>query len=127
MQYLIDTHTFIWYATDDKRLSQKACSVIESDHQRFVSMGSIWEMAIKVNIGKLDFKQPFQKIISDQLKINDYILLNLELKHIFIASNLELHHRDPFDRIIISQAMVEKMPIVSIDDKFDKYEVERIW
>ena len=119
MKYLIDTHAFIWYATGNKKLSKTARSLIDSNEVKFVSIGSIWEMAIKVNIGKLDFKQPFQKIISDQLKINDYILLNLELKHIFIASNLELHHRDPFDRIIISQAMVEKMPIVSIDDKFD--------
>ncbi|MCH8318414.1 MAG: type II toxin-antitoxin system VapC family toxin [Bacteroidetes bacterium] len=127
MQYLIDTHAFIWYATGNKKLSKTARSIIDSNEVKFISIGSIWEMAIKVNIGKLDFKQPFQKIISDQLKINDYILLNLELKHIFMASNLELHHRDPFDRIIISQAMVEKMPIVSNDDKFDKYEVERIW
>lgn len=119
MKYLIDTHAFIWYATGNKKISKTARSLIDSNEVKFVSIGSIWEMAIKVNIGKLDFKQPFQKIISDQLKINDYILLNLELKHIFIASNLELHHRDPFDRIIISQAMVEKMPIVSIDDKFD--------
>jgi PIN domain nuclease of toxin-antitoxin system len=84
-------------------------------------------MAIKVKIGHLVFRQPFDEIVTKQLKINKFKLLNIKLKHLFKLSSLELHHRDPFDRLIISQAMVEKIPIVSIDEKFDKYSINRIW
>ncbi len=90
-------------------------------------MASIWEMAIKVNIGHLEFREPFDKMVDRQIQINQYKLLNLELKHLFKLSNLELHHRDPFDRIIISQALVEGIPVIRVDEKFDKYEVDRIW
>lgn len=127
MKYLIDTHVFIWYAMGDERLSPRAKDLIESHHVNLISMASIWEMAIKVNIGHLEFREPFDKMVDHQIQINQYKLLNLQLKHLFKISSLELHHRDPFDRIIISQALVEGIPIVSVDEKFDKYDVDRIW
>lgn len=127
MRYLIDSHVFIWYALGDERLSPDARNVIESRHSKFLSIASIWEMAIKVNIGHLEFREPFDRLIETQMRINDYKLLNLELQHLFRYCSLELHHRDPFDRIIVSQALIENMPLVSIDEKFDRYDVERIW
>jgi PIN domain nuclease of toxin-antitoxin system len=127
MKYILDTHVFIWYATGDKRLTPRSRSIIESSDEMFVSIASIWEMAIKVNIGRLDFKKPFQKIIENQIIINKYKLLSISLKHLFKLSQLELHHRDPFDRLLVSQALTEKIPVVSVDEIFDKYGVDRIW
>lgn len=127
MDYLFDTHVFIWYAVGDKRLSPRARDLLESHHERFISIASIWEMAIKVNIGHLKFKQPFNKLVANQLKINQYRLLNLELEHFYRLINLDLHHRDPFDRLIISQALVEDIPVVSRDEKFDSYDIVRVW
>jgi PIN domain nuclease of toxin-antitoxin system len=127
MKYIFDTHVFIWYASGDDRLSGTAKSLIESFHERFFSIASIWEMAIKVNIGHLQFKRPFDEVIANQMAINQYKLLHVEIEHLFKLSELDLHHRDPFDRLIISQAIVEDIPIVSKDEKFDRYDIERIW
>jgi PIN domain nuclease of toxin-antitoxin system len=127
MKYLFDTHVFIWYAIGDERLSPLVKDLIDSRHDKFFSMASIWEMAIKVNIGHLEFREPFDKIIANQFRINGYKLLNLKLQHLFKLSSLPLHHRDPFDRLIISQSLVEKIPIVSVDEKFDDYGVDTIW
>ena len=127
MKYLFDTHVFIWYALGDERLSPRAKDLIDSRHDRFISMASIWEIAIKVNIGHLEFREPFDKIVTDQFRINGYKLLNLKLQHLFKLSSLPLYHRDPFDRSIISQALVENMPIVSVGEKFHNYGVDIIW
>jgi len=78
MKYLFDTHVFIWYALGDERLSPRAKDLIDSRHDRFISMASIWEIAIKVNIGHLEFKEPFEKVLTDQFRINDYKLLNIK-------------------------------------------------
>lgn len=127
MKYLLDTHVFIWYAVGDQRLSSKAQSIIESFHERYISIASVWEMSIKVNIGHLSFQEPFKEVITHQFKINDYQLLPIEFKHLFKLSNLELHHRDPFDRLIISQAIVEDISIVTADELFNNYNIRRVW
>jgi len=127
MKYIIDTHAFIWYAVGDARVSPKVIGVLESDIEKFISIASIWEMAIKVNIGHLEFKNSFDDVVSNQIDLLNYRILNITLEHLFKLSTLELHHRDPFDRLIISQALVEKIPIISVDEKFDKYGIERIW
>lgn len=95
--------------------------------QRFISIATIWELAIKINIGRLEFKDPFDETVSQQFHLNDYLLLNLELPHLFKLSELGLHHRDPFDRAIISKAIVEELPIVSVDEAFEKYPITRVW
>ena len=127
MSYLIDTQAFIWYATGDNQLSQRAKNIIESSDVRFVSIASVWEMAIKVSIGKLNFKVPFKDFILEQVAIGKYELLNINTPHIFQLTNLSHHHKDPFDRILIAQAISENIPIVSIDVAFDNYGVQRIW
>ena len=127
MKFLIDTHVFIWYATGDKRLNKSIISIIEGGNDLYLSMASIWEMAIKVNIGRLNFLGPFKEILTHQIEINNYHLLNIEPEHIFYLSNLELFHKDPFDRIIISQAIVENIPVISKDKYFMNYNIEVIW
>lgn len=127
MRYIVDTHAFIWYAVGDERLNPKAIRILESDSEKFISIASIWEMAIKVNLGHLEFKTSFNEIISKQIDLLNYRILNIDLEHLFKVSTLELHHRDPFDRLIVSQAIVEKIPIISVDEKFDAYGIERIW
>ena len=127
MSYLIDTQAFIWYATGDNQLSQRAKNIIESSDVRFVSIASVWEMAIKVNIGKLNFKVLFKDFISEQMTLSKYELLSVNMTHIYQLTNLPHHHKDPFDRILIAQAISENIPIVSIDAAFDNYGIQRIW
>jgi PIN domain nuclease of toxin-antitoxin system len=127
MSYIIDTQAFIWYATGDKQLSETALNIIESDTTRYISIASIWEMAIKNSIGKLEFQIPFEDLISNQLTINGYEILPINLHHIFQLAKLPLFHKDPFDRILIAQAVTENIPIVSIDPYFKSYPLTVIW
>jgi len=127
MNLLLDTHTLIWFLDGSKKITETAISHIENpDNTSFVSIASIWEMAIKISLDKLQMKTSFKKL-SDYLAINDFQLLPILFEHAMEVSTLEFHHRDPFDRLIISQGMVEKMPIVSGDQNFDAYPVQRIW
>jgi PIN domain nuclease of toxin-antitoxin system len=127
MRYIIDTQAFIWYAIGDSQLSKTAREIIESNDVRYISIASIWEMAIKSNTGKLTFQVPFDQLVSEQLAINGYEILPLDLAHVFQLANLPLHHKDPFDRILISQAMNENIPIVSVDAHFKNYPITVIW
>jgi PIN domain nuclease of toxin-antitoxin system len=128
MNILLDTHTFLWFVADDQRLSNKARALIEAEeNQPFLSIASLWEMAIKVSLGKLKFEQPYEFFIPQQLAMNGIGILNLSLEHTAAISTLPFHHRDPFDRLIAVQARLEKMCIVSVDTAFDAYEVQRFW
>ena len=128
MKILIDTCTFLWFIEDNPKLSSLAKSLIEDDNNEiFLSIISVWEIAIKVSIGKLSITQPVDKFIKAQLKANDIKLLNIKLQDAFLVSKLLFHHKDPFDRIIISQAITRKLPIVSYDSIFDSYSVSRLW
>ena len=91
------------------------------------SLVSIWEMQIKVSLGKLQLKTVLPELIEDEVKRNHIKLLLLDLAHIYALSNLPNYHRDPFDRLLITQATIEDLVIVSIDDKFDGYDIERLW
>ena len=121
MKYLIDTHAFIWYSVGDAKLSAKAKEIIDSESEKYISIASLWEMSIKVSIGKLTFVKPFEEIIEEQLRINNYQILPINKSHLFMLSSLELHHRDPFDRIIICQSIAEKIPVVTVDERFKEY------
>jgi PIN domain nuclease of toxin-antitoxin system len=127
MRYIIDTQAFIWYALGDKQLSKTAIDIIESDALCYISIASVWEMAIKNSIGKLIFHVPFEDLIRKQLELNNYEILPIELTHVFQLSALPLHHKDPFDRILIAQALSENIPIISIDEYFQNYPIEVIW
>ena len=128
MNILLDTHTFLWFVDDNPRLSETARILIESnDSQPFISMASLWEIAIKISLGKLQLKQPYEIFVPQQLAFNGIGVLNLSLEHTAALATLPFHHRDPFDRLIVAQAMIEEMPLVSVDPAFDQYSVKRIW
>ncbi|OLE51457.1 MAG: twitching motility protein PilT [Acidobacteria bacterium 13_1_20CM_3_53_8] len=128
MKLLLDTHTFIWFIMGSPNLSANARALIEDvANEKFLSVASLWEIAIKLSIGKLTLSVPFDVLIPQQLSLNGFELLNIEIDHAAIVATLPFHHRDPFDRLLIAQAMFEKMPIVSIDTVFDAYPVTRLW
>jgi PIN domain nuclease of toxin-antitoxin system len=128
MRFLLDTHAFTWFVTDSPRLSLRVKQLIEDDYnEKIISVINIWEMAIKHSVGKLSFTVPFPQFIEEQMRLNNMDLLPIEISHINIVSTLALHHRDPFDRLLISQALVENIPILSIDVAFDDYLVQRLW
>lgn len=127
MNLLLDTHTFLWFVNDDPRLSTAAAALLESDNTVLLSIASLWEIAIKVSIGKLSLSQPFAQFISEQLALNDITVLPIRVVDCHQLIRLPFYHRDPFDRIIIAQAQVEGIPVVSVDTAFDAYDVKRYW
>jgi PIN domain nuclease of toxin-antitoxin system len=128
MRLLLDTHTFIWYVTDNPRLSAHVKLLIEDENnEKLVSIPSIWEMAIKHSIGRLNFSLPFIKFVRQQLTVSNIGLLEINLQHIEVVASLPLHHRDRFDRLIIAQSMAQQIPILSVDAIFDAYAIARVW
>lgn len=121
MRVLLDTHTFLWFVNDEPQLSDIAKSMIESDVDVWVSAASLWEIAIKVGNNKLTLVKPFYEFISEQIQVNEMDILQISLHHLNEIPKLPYHHRDPFDRLLIVQAQVEKVPIVGIDSVFDSY------
>lgn len=128
MKFLLDTHSFLWYINGHPNLSLAARDIIEdASSQPFLSVASLWEIAIKISLGKLSLAQPFEVIILEQMNLNGIQLLSIELPHLAIVAKLPFHHRDPFDRLIIAQAIVEGIPIVGADHTFDSYSINRLW
>ncbi|MCR4314827.1 MAG: type II toxin-antitoxin system VapC family toxin [Planctomycetes bacterium] len=128
MSIIIDTQALLWFLLDDPRLSEKARIRIETESdQVFVSPASLWEVAIKVSLGKYYLPIAFEEFWQSQLFINSFAILQISIDHTGKVAILPFHHRDPFDRLIIAQALVEDFPVVSIDEMFDKYDVSRIW
>jgi len=127
MKYLLDTHSYIWYVEDDKQLSRNALNIIDNpDNELYLSIVSIWEITIKASLHKLNLKQSISNIYDELINLNIEIL-SLEKKNFEILYNLEFFHRDPFDRMIISQAITENLPIISKDIAFNNYKIEKIW
>jgi PIN domain nuclease of toxin-antitoxin system len=127
MRLLLDTHTFLWFIDDNPRLSPRAKALLESDADLLLSVGSLWEIAIKVGVGKLTLAQPLGVFVPRQLADNEIGMLPISLAHLGVVSTLPFHHRDPFDRLLIAQAMIEQVSIVSADTAFDAYSVARLW
>jgi len=127
MKIILDTHTFLWFVNDSLELSNSAAELIESDVDLWISIASLWEISIKVNLNKLDLPDEFDRFIPHQIAINNIEILPINLQHLIALTKLPLHHRDPFDRILIAQAIAEDVPIISIDKKFDLYGVNRQW
>jgi PIN domain nuclease of toxin-antitoxin system len=125
---LLDTHSFIWFVEDNPSLSSHARALIEEPtNDVFLSIASVWEMAIKVSLGKVDLSQSFDLFIPNQLLLNDITLLDITVSHTLRVVTLPFHHRDPFDRLLIAQSQVEGMPFISVDSIFDAYGVNRLW
>ena len=128
MKLLLDTHSLIWFLDDDPRLSAAARLAIEEpENERWVSIGSGWEMAIKSQLGKLDLPKPFDVLFPGALESLGFSIMPIQPAHLHRYYSLPLHHRDPFDRLLIAQALAEGLAVVGSDSAFDAYGVTRIW
>jgi PIN domain nuclease of toxin-antitoxin system len=128
MRFLLDTHAFLWFILNDKALSSTARQhIIDPTNMIEISPASYWEIAIKVAIGKYMLKQLYQTFLEDQVTKNSFLILPIEIKHTAVLTTLPMHHRDPFDRLLVAQALVEQIAIISGDPQFDAYGVLRIW
>ncbi len=128
MNLLLDTHSLLWFLNEDPHLVPNAKALIEDSlNRKFVSMATCWEIAIKVGLKKLDLGEPVSTFLPRELLVNKFDLLHIELVHALHVEKLPRHHRDPFDRLLISQSIIEKIAIVSSDDKFHSYGVVRLW
>ncbi len=126
MKVLIDTHVFLWGLTQESRLSEKVRALLPSSDV-WVSVASVWEIVTKVQIGKLSLPDPVGPYIRAQLTANGVSVLPILLDHVLRIESMKLHHRDPFDRILIAQSLEESLPIVTSDPQFEKYPIELIW
>jgi PIN domain nuclease of toxin-antitoxin system len=128
MKVLLDTHTFIWLYTTPEKLSKTAMEICQdTDNQLYLSMASLWEMQIKVQLGKLKLKISLADMLTVQQQENDLNVLNIALAHIYQLQALPFHHNDPFDRLIIAQSVLENMTLISVDEKFKAYDVSVLW
>lgn len=128
MRALLDTNSFLWFISGSDRLSIDAKTVIaDLQNQLVLSTASLWEIAIKVSLKKLALRQPYGQLIPQQLEENDIAVLPIELNHLRKIIDLPFHHRDPFDRLIVAQALAEGLPVISSDAAFSRYAVGIIW
>jgi PIN domain nuclease of toxin-antitoxin system len=124
---LLDTHALLWFVGGDSRLSNKARRAIENPaHQSFISMVSCWEMAVKISLNKLDLGETLESFIDQRLD-EGFQILPIELHHMTPLITLPFHHRDPFDRLLICQAVMEKMPVCTSDPHFSSYSASLLW
>lgn len=127
MNLLVDTHTMLWFAAGDARLSLKAREAIERpDNISYVSIASWWEIAIKCSLNKLRLDIPLEDFIAERVD-EGFRVLPIDTQHLPVLAKLPFHHHDPFDRLIICQAMAENMAICTGDSDFTAYDVRRIW
>jgi PIN domain nuclease of toxin-antitoxin system len=125
---LLDTQAFLFALNSPEIIPTKTKKLFNSeDHELYLSLASIWEMSIKSSLGKLKLKAPLKEIIQTSIKESGLKILPIQAEHTYLVEELPFHHKDPFDRIIIAQSFVERMPIVSSDAAFDQYDVKRIW
>ena len=128
MTLLLDTHTLLWFVEDSPALSGRAKAAIEDlDNTPAYSIVSVWEMAIKISVGKLAVSRPLYPELARLLRERGFEQLQISYRHASEVARLPWHHRDPFDRLLIAQASVENLPIVSVDEVFDDYAVTRLW
>jgi PIN domain nuclease of toxin-antitoxin system len=128
MNLLLDTHTFLWMSLDDPQLSEAArAQLSDTGNELHLSPVSYWEIAIKVSIGKYTVAEPLADLFERAIVANSLRVLTIDVAHAVVLSELPFHHRDPFDRLLIAQSIVEDLPIVGRDTIFDNYGVERIW
>jgi PIN domain nuclease of toxin-antitoxin system len=125
---LLDSHVLLWFLWDDPSLSGSAKALIEdADNRKLVSVASCWEIAIKAGLGKLDLGEPSRSFLQREIARNNFELLPISLAHATKVEDLPTHHRDPFDRLLTAQLIVEGLSLVSVDTIFDQYGVARLW
>ena len=122
MKLLLDTHIFIWWADEPEKLSPVALSALEDEtNDLILSVISVWEIQVKIQLGKLKLNQPLKELIKSQQETNGLQILPVELSHVLSLDTLPFHHKDPFDRLLIAQSIVEDVTLVTADDKFSSY------
>jgi len=127
MKYLLDTHVLIWMVSNSKMISQKVATILKNREKKlWFSTVSLWEIAIKSSLGKLQLELSIDELVKE-LILNDIELFTLNIEHVKNVQTLPFHHRDPFDRMLISQAKSEQMTILTKDANFSLYEVDVIW
>lgn len=128
MNLLLYSNILIWFTLTPDRLSAKVTQLIaDKNNNLFISIASIWEIQIKLQLQKLTLDLPLSTLVKDLQQNSDIQILDITLAHIYALETLPNEHRDPFDRIMIAQAMVEEMPFLSADKVFDLYPIERVW
>ena len=128
MKLLLDSHAFVWMHEEPHKLSVNVVSeILNPANQIFLSVVTAWEIQIKIAIKKFSFSDTLEKVILQEQQTNKIQILPIQLSHALYLENLPLHHKDPFDRLLISQAIVENMTLVSADTKFPKYQVNLLW
>ncbi|WP_254512935.1 type II toxin-antitoxin system VapC family toxin [Anatilimnocola floriformis] len=128
MKLLLDTHTFLWLAQGSAQLSSPAnAAIADPQNELYLSVASIWEIAIKVGIGKFVINGQLDLVIDQWLEASEIRLLDIRKEHVLFVANLPALHRDPFDRLLISQALCEQLTLVSDDSQFQPYAVPLIW
>lgn len=128
MKVLLDTHAFLWWVLDDPRLSKRARAAIgDPKSDVFFSVASAWELAIKTTLGRLDLPGPLEALLPQQIALNRFLVLPVALSHALAVVALPPHHRDPFDRLLVAQAQIEELRLVSGDRWIARYDVERVW
>jgi PIN domain nuclease of toxin-antitoxin system len=128
VKLLLDTHAFLWWVEGTPALGRRArAEVSDPDNEVYFSVASCWELAIKLSLGKLRLTQSLERFIPEQLTRNGFALCGLEFRHVAAVAGLPFHHRDPFDRVLAAQALLDGLAIVSADRVFRKYGVAVVW
>ena len=128
MNLLLDSHAFVWMHEEPHKLSVNvAYEILNPANQIFVSVATIWELQIKIALKKFSFSDTLENVILREQQTNKMQILPVKLSHALYLENLPLHHKDPFDRLLISQAIVENMTLVTADSEFAKYKVKLLW
>ena len=121
MSYLLDTHIFLWYLTDDKKLKDSVKKIlVDPQNIIYVSVANAWEISIKNKIGKLPLKTTLKRCF----EVSNFPIININIEHILKLNNLPLLHKDPFDRILIAQAQIENLTLITSDPKLWKYKID---
>lgn len=128
MKLVLDTHAFIWWDVAPQQLgSQARTACFNTENELVLSVASVWEMQIKVMLGKLTLRKPLRQLVTDQVQQNGLIILPINLEHTLRLDSLPPHHKDPFDRLIVAQALTEGWPVISHDPTIAFYPVNTIW
>jgi PIN domain nuclease of toxin-antitoxin system len=128
MRALLDTHTFLWWNTDDAHLSQRARQVIsDGSNEIFLSAASAWEIARKTSRGRLTLPEPPSRYVLSRMDLHHFLHLPVQVSHALQVFNLPDFHQDPFDRLLVAQSQLEGLPILTADEIIAQYDVEIIW
>jgi PIN domain nuclease of toxin-antitoxin system len=127
MKALLDTHTFLWAISGDEKLSRRAGEIFAGPSDLWLSIASIWEILIKVQVGKISLPEPTGPYLLKKLAENRIETLPITLDHVLKIETLPMHHNDPFDRMLIAQSLEKRIPVVTADRVFARYPVELIW